>query len=99
MQHNYFVYILTNVNKTVLYTGVTNDLKRRIDEHENALDPKSFTSKYKCYNLIYFERFQSVEQAIEQEKRIKGWSRKKKEALVSDFNSSWTFMNKEINDI
>ena len=99
MQHNYFVYILTNINRKVLYTGVTNDLKRRMYEHENATNPKAFTSRYKCYNLIYFERFQYIKHAIEQEKRIKGWSRKKKEALISDFNSNWTFMNEEINDI
>ena len=99
MQHNYFVYILTNITKAVLYTGVTNDLKRRVDEHVKGLNPKAFTSKYKCYNLIFFERFQNIEHAIAQEKRIKGWSRKKKELLINGFNPSWTFLNKEINDI
>ena len=99
MQHNYFVYILTNINKTVLYTGVTNDLQRRLNEHENATDSKSFTSKYNCNYLIYFERFQNIEHAIAQEKRIKGWSRKKKEILISGFNPNWTFLNNEINDI
>ena len=99
MQHNYFVYILTNVNKTVLYTGVTNDLQRRIDEHTNTLNTQSFTSKYNCKFLIYFERFQNIEHAIEQEKRIKGWSRKKKENLISEFNPNWNFLNEEINDI
>jgi len=99
MQHNYFVYILTNANKTVLYTGVTNDLQRRISEHQNALNLKSFTSKYKCFYLIYFERFGNIEHAIVQEKRIKGWSRNKKEILISDFNPNWNFLNEEINDI
>jgi len=99
MQHNYFVYILTNINKTVLYTGVTNDLQRRVDEHKNPLKSKAFTSKYNCSYLIYFERFGNIEHAIAQEKRIKGWSRKKKEALINEFNPNWDFLNKEINDI
>ena len=99
MQHNYFVYILTNIHKTTLYTGVTNDLQRRLNEHLNSTNLKSFTSKYNCNYLIYFERFQYVEHAIQQEKRIKGWSRKKKEILISGFNPNWTFLNNEINDI
>ena len=99
MQHNYFVYILTNIHKTTLYTGVTNDLQRRLNEHLNYTNLKSFTSKYNCNYIIYFERFQYVEHAIQQEKRIKGWSRKKKEILINDFNPNWTFLNNEINDI
>ena len=99
MQHNYFVYILTNVNKTSLYTGVTNDLQKRVYEHKNNFNAKSFTSKYNCYYLIYFERFGNIEHAIAQEKRIKGWSRKKKEVLISEFNPKWNFLNEEINDI
>jgi len=97
MQHNYFVYILTNTTKTVLYTGVTNNLQRRINEHKNPKDSKSFTAKYNCKFLIYFERFQNIEHAIEHEKRIKGWSRKKKETLITDFNPNWNFLNEEIN--
>ena len=99
MQHNYFVYILTNIHKTTLYTGVTNDLQRRLNEHLNSTNLKSFTSKYNCNYLIYFERFQNIEHAIAQEKRIKGWSRKKKEILISGFNPNWTFLNNEINNI
>ena len=57
------------------------------------------TSKYKCYHLIYFERFQNIEHAIQQEKRIKGWSRKKKEILITDFNPNWNFLNDEISDL
>jgi putative endonuclease len=93
--HNYYVYILTNKNKTVLYTGVTNDLNNRIRFHrENAsLNPKAFTSKYKCFYLIYFEHFNSVETAIQREKQIKGWKRLKKDNLISDFNSGWKFLN------
>lgn len=71
--HNYYVYILTNKIKTVLYTGVTNDLKNRLywHQHPEAID-KSFTSKYKCLYLIYFEHFDNIETAIAREKTNKG---------------------------
>jgi putative endonuclease len=96
--HNYFTYITTNPKKTVLYTGVTNDLTRRLEEHfeDNSNERKSFAGKYFCYNLIYFERFDFIEHAIEREKEIKGWSRIKKENLINDFNPGWRFLNNEI---
>ncbi|SHG45096.1 putative endonuclease [Salegentibacter echinorum] len=95
--HNYYVYILTNRNKTVLYTGMTNDLKRRLFEHRNPeAFSKAFTTKYKCFFLIYYEHFFNVETAIRKEKIIKGWSRKKKNNLISDFNSDWKFLNDEV---
>jgi putative endonuclease len=95
--HNYYVYILTNKNKTVLYTGVTNDLINRLRYHkENNLNPKAFTSKYKCYYLVYYDRFQYVESAIQREKQIKGWLRIKKEKLITEFNPNWKFLNDEI---
>lgn len=89
--HNYFTYITTNKNKTVLYTGVTNDLKYRIWQHEedSISGKKSFAGKYNCYHLIYFERFQYIQHAIEREKEIKGWIRKKKEKLINDYNPEW----------
>ena len=72
--HNYFVYILTNRNKTVLYIGVTNDLKNRIQFHrENTnLNKKAFTSKYKCFYLVYYEHFNNIKDAILREKQLKG---------------------------
>ncbi|MEC3906420.1 GIY-YIG nuclease family protein [Tamlana sp. 2201CG12-4] len=95
--HNYFVYILTNKNKTVLYTGVTNNLKERLSFHQNP-EPfsKAFTAKYKCFYLIYYEHFFEIEEAIKREKQIKGWSRKKKESLITNFNVSWSFLNDKI---
>lgn len=95
--HNYYVYILTNLNKTVLYIGITNDLKARLYWHQNpdALN-KHFTSKYKCFFLVYYEYFQDVEIAIAREKQLKGWTRLKKENLIKDFNPDWKFLNKEI---
>ncbi|TRO63948.1 GIY-YIG nuclease family protein [Christiangramia sabulilitoris] len=95
--HNYYVYILTNKNKTVLYTGVTNDLNTRLYQHQNPENlTKAFTAKYRCFYLIYFEIFQEIESAIKWEKTIKGWSRQKKDELITNFNSEWRFLNNEI---
>ena len=96
--HNYFVYITTNKTKQVLYTGVTNDLKRRLFEHEEDSKTlkKHFTGKYNCYYLVYFERFQYIDHAIEREKEIKGWVRKKKLELIRSFNPEFKFLNEEL---
>ena len=95
--NNYFVYILTNFTKTTLYIGVTNDLKRRINEHfENSIDKKSFTGKYKCKYLIYWERHRKMEHAINREKQIKKWRREKKDQLITSFNPEWRFLNKDL---
>jgi putative endonuclease len=93
-----FIYITTNSTKTVLYTGVTNDLKRRLFEHESdAKGSKlSFAGKYNCYHLIYFEEFIDITQAIAREKEIKGWVRKKKIDLINSFNADWKFLNSEL---
>lgn len=98
MRHyNFYTYILTNYNKTVLYTGVTNDLERRIYEHYFSNDKKNtFTAKYKCYYLVWFERHQYVNHAIEREKEIKGWLRSKKDALIAEENPEWKFLNSDI---
>ncbi len=96
--HNYFVYILTNKIKTVLYIGVTNDLVVRLFQHkEDSLNNKKhFKCKYNCINLIYYERFEDINQAIDREKQLKGWTRKKKEDLVNTINSDWNFLNNKI---
>lgn len=96
--HNYFVYITTNQTKHVLYTGVTNDIGRRLSEHESDAkgEKKHFTGKYNAYYLVYWERFQYIEHAIQREKEIKGWVRNKKEKLITDFNPTWEFLNDKI---
>ena len=97
--HNYFVYIVTNKNKTVLYTGVTNNLTRRLSEHEVNSIPfrhRSFAGQYNAYFLLHFERFEYVEHAIAREKEIKGWRRSKKEALINSMNAEWKFLNDEV---
>jgi putative endonuclease len=83
------VYILTNKNHTVLYTGVTNDLIRRVYEHKNHLDLNSFTAKYKVMKLVYFKETSDVTAAIEREKQIKSWSRNRKTDLIFEKNPHW----------
>jgi putative endonuclease len=95
--HNYYVYILTNKNKTVLYTGITNELKERLYFHCNTeANSKAFTAKFKCFYLIYYERYEDVNTAIDREKQIKGWKRDKKETLIKEFNPEWKFLNNDI---
>jgi putative endonuclease len=93
------VYIVTNKNKTVLYTGITNDLRRRLWEHQQNSIPfrsQTFAGKYNAYFLIYYEHFGWVENAIAREKEIKGWRREKKEALINRVNPGWRFLNEEV---
>ena len=89
MKAMYYVYILTNKNHTVLYTGVTSNLIRRVYEHKTHADPNSFTSKYKTDKLVYFEETSDVKAAIEREKQIKSWSRDRKTDLIFEKNPHW----------
>ena len=93
--HNYYTYILTNENRTVLYTGVTNDLETRLIEHlqDSLGDKQTFAGKYNCIHLVYYEYYQYVQLAIAREKQIKGWKRSKKVALIEHFNPQWRFLN------
>ena len=84
----YFVYILSNKNRTVLYTGITNNLERRLYEHKNGIT-KGFTTKYHVYDLVYFETTENPSSAIAREKQIKGFSRHKKNALIESINPNW----------
>lgn len=83
----YFVYIMTNRSRT-LYTGMTNDLERRVEEHRSKLVP-GFTSKYNITQLVYWEEYKDVRDAIAREKEIKGWLRSKKIALIESINPHW----------
>jgi len=96
--YNFYVYITTNPEKTVLYIGVTNDLRRRLFEHhENKGKADTFAGKYFCYNLVYYEHFNQIEFAIAREKELKKWNRQKKQKLIVDFNPDWRVFNDEIN--
>ena len=86
---HYYVYILTNKNHNVLYTGVTRDLIRRVYAHKNHLDPHSFTAKYKVTKLVYYEETSDVTAAIEREKQIKSWPRHRKIGLIFEMNPLW----------
>ena len=80
--------MITNNSNRVLYTGITNNLSRRVYEHKQKL-VNGFTSKYNLKKLVYFEETNDVKTAIEREKQIKGWLRKKKNALVETMNPNW----------
>jgi len=95
MYKKYYVYIITNKWNNVLYTGVTNDLKRRILEHKNKII-KGFTKRYNVDKLVYYEVTESVESAIVREKQIKGGSRKDKIELVNSMNTEWCDLYKEL---
>lgn len=93
MSKEYYVYIMTNKSRT-LYTGVTNNLMRRVDEHKKKLVP-GFTSKYNIQFLVYYESTSSIHVAIEREKQIKGWLRAKKIALIDSLNPKWKDLSEE----
>lgn len=85
MHNHYWTYIMASNNRTTIYIGVTNDLERRITEHKSGII-LGFTRKYHCHNLVYYEEFSDIEQAIAREKQLKGWKRAKKDALIDTMN-------------
>ena len=98
MKKGGYVYILTNKVRSVLYVGVTSDLRKRIAEHREKADPMSFTAKYNCDTLVYYIGFHHIVEAIAEEKRIKGGSRKKKLDLIFEMNPLWKDLYDEIVD-
>ena len=88
MEKQYYIYILTNKNNSILYTGVTNDLVRRVYEHKNKLC-QGFTKKYNIDKLVYYESCNDPISAISREKQIKAGSRKKKITLIESMNVDW----------
>lgn len=95
MDKQYFVYLITNKNNTVIYTGVTNNLKKRIFEHKNKL-VEGFTKKYNVNKLIYYEIYDSSYNAIFREKQIKSGSRQKKIDLINKINHGWKDLYNEL---
>jgi len=92
--YNYYIYILSNKNKTVVYIGVTNDLKRRMYEHKNKLI-EGFTKTYELNRLVYFETLQYVNDAIKREKNMKKWKRDWKIKLIEEENPNWNDLTKD----
>ena len=86
---NYYVYILANATNVAIYTGVTNDLVRRVYKHKTHADPNSYTAKYNVNKLVYFEQTTDIRVALEREKQIKSWKRARKNALVETMNAQW----------
>ncbi|AYN04938.1 GIY-YIG nuclease family protein [Flavobacterium sp. 140616W15] len=93
--HTYYIYIITNISKTVFYTGVTNNLRIRLSQHEenNANENKTFASKYNVTYLLYYEKFTWIQEAIAREKEVKGWRREKKIELIKTMNPNLGFLN------
>ena len=90
-----YIYILTNKNNTVLYTGVTSNLAKRIYEHKNHI-VDGFSKKYNLEKLVYYELFQDITLAIQREKQIKAGTRKKKEGLINSINPNWNDLSEEL---
>ena len=95
MDRRFYVYMLTNFKNTVIYTGVTNDLMRRVFEHRMKLRD-GFTKRYNITKLVYYEEFVDVKNALAREKRIKGGSRRKKVELIDKFNPEWRDLFEEM---
>ena len=91
---NYYVYIMSNWNHKVLYTGMTNNLEKRVLEHKQKL-MKGFTEKYNVTKLVYFDYGSDVKGAIETEKKIKGWRREKKVKLIERMNPNWQDLSEQ----
>ena len=92
-----YVYIMCSLNHSTLYVGVTSNLPSRVYQHKINLYPKSFTAKYNCKKLVYYQQFETILEAIAEEKRIKGGSRKKKEILINSMNPEWNDLYDQIN--
>lgn len=92
-KHSYYVYILASESGT-LYTGVSNNLERRIFEHKQDLI-EGFSKKYHCHRLVYYEHYNNINTAIAREKQIKNWNRKKKEYLIKTLNPRWNDLSEE----
>ena len=92
------VYIMTNKTHTTLYVGVASDLFSRVYQHKTNYYPKSFTAKYNCHKLVYYEPFHSIEEAIAREKQVKGGSRNKKVELIYSLNPTWKDLFDEIKE-
>ncbi len=96
MVHGGCIYIMVNKNHTVFYTGVTSDLFSRVTEHKEKFYPNSFTSRYNIVKLVYYESFNSIEEAIDREKQVKKYSRFKKVRLVISQNPEWNDLFEEV---
>ncbi len=93
--YDFWVYILTNDNKTVLYIGVTNSLSRRLYQHRSG-ETEEFAATYQCRRLIHYEHYRDVHEAIARETQLKKWSRTKKVALIDGMNPRWDDLGRDV---
>lgn len=93
---SYYVYMMANKSNRVLYIGVTNDLERRVQEHKGKIIA-GFTQKYNVTKLVYFEHGNGIKGAIQREKQLKGWLRKRKNALIETVNPEWRDLSEDWN--
>ena len=91
-----YVYIMCSLSNSTLYVGVTSNLPSRVYQHKTNMYPKSFTAKYNCKKLVYYNWFDTIMEAIAEEKRIKGGSRKKKEILINNMNPEWNDLYEQV---
>ena len=89
MSNDYYVYIVSNKTDSTVYIGMTHDLEKRLYEHKNHLAKGSFTDKYNCYKLVYYEWIDDYDSALAREKQIKKWNRNKKNKLINSINPEW----------
>ena len=94
---NFFVYIITNKNQRVLYIGITNTLEKRLWQHRHK-EAKGFSTRYHLSHLLYYEPFSNPRSAIEREKQLKGWRRKKKVKLIETMNPRWPDLSEALFD-
>ncbi len=95
MGRTFFVYIMTNPRRTVLYTGMTNNLARRVHEHKEELVP-GFASKYNVTDLVYYEVAETAEAAIAREKQLKAGPRRRKVQVINNMNPAWRDLSAEL---
>jgi putative endonuclease len=96
MSEKHYLYIITNKNEGVLYIGITNNLKRRIYQHKNKVHKSTFSARYNLDRLVYFEIFDSKDEALLREARMKKWNREWKMNLIKSFNPEWKDLYSEI---
>jgi putative endonuclease len=91
-----WVYMMSSMNRSTLYVGVTSNLPSRVYQHKHKIHTRSFSARYNCINLVYYKFYETITAAIAEEKRIKGGSRKKKEELISNMNPDWRDLYEKI---
>ncbi len=92
----YYAYILANSTGTTIYIGVTNNLLRRVTEHRTEVNKESFTAKYHVHKLVYYESTGNIESALNREKQLKSWNRKRKNKLIEQMNPQWVDLYEEL---